>query len=290
MSFIKDNNHYAYPLVLLCVFFTLLFIYSAIYKESNTKYLTVAFLDVGQGDSILIEAPNGAQMLIDAGASKDVLNQLSEQMSFYDDYIDVVVATHPDLDHVGGIPYVMANYRVGKYGFYGSSSPTETTSIIDSYIDNNSISREELLQGDRIILDASNDVYADVLFPDTEFVPSDSNDGSIILRLVYGETEVLLTGDASKKVEQYLVSIYGDKIKSDVLKVGHHGSKTSTSEEFLGFVSPDFGIISSGFENKFGHPHVEVIKSLEDFDVEILETEKLGTVILKSDGEKIWFQ
>ncbi len=265
-----------------------LIIYSVVFASEDTGILTVAFLDVGQGDSIFIEAPNGNQMLIDGGPSGAVVRELSELMPFHDRDIDVVVATHPDKDHVAGLINVFERYEVGLYLDPGITHNTGVYETLLSAVRNEKSEVVFARRGMRIVLDSSNRVYADILFPDRDVQGVESNLGSIVMRLVYGETEVLLTGDAPKSIEQYLIDLDRTNLESDVLKVGHHGSHTSSDEAFIHTVNPEFGIISAGKDNRYGHPHQEVLNVLKKFDIEVFNTAEMGTLLFYSDGVRFW--
>lgn len=264
----------------------MLFVYI---NKDRSNVMTVSFLDVGQGDAIFIETPTGGQLLIDAGINAKVLESLDDALPFFDRAIDTILMTHPDADHIGGFPDVLGSYSVRN-------------AIQGIVFEDNPISleiKERLKEGglvhiveakDKIILDNKYNIYLEILHPSEMFTEVDKNDASIIARLVYGDIEIMLTGDASIKIENYLVGTVGERLQSDVLKVGHHGSKTSTDESFLGFVNPTYGIISVGEDNKFGHPHSEVIEKLNSFNVEILETKTLGTIVMKTDGKELWLE
>lgn len=151
-------------------------------------------------------------------------------------------------------------------------------------VENEGITPIYARRGMRIILGGG--VYAEVLFPDRDVSQVETNLGSIVMRVVYGDTEVMLTGDSPQSIEKYLVSLDGNALKSDLLKAGHHGSKTSSSERFIGFVNPRIVIISAGKDNQYGHPHKEVLDTLDRFNIETLRTAKEGTIIFTSDGIK----
>jgi competence protein ComEC len=142
----------------------------------------------------------------------------------------------------------------------------------------------------KVILDDEAGVYINILFPDRDASGMKTNDGSIVARLVYGNTSVMLTGDSPQPIENYLTSVDGKNLKSDVLKVGHHGSRTSTGVQFLGFVEPTYAVISDGKGNSYGHPHKETLDTLNKFNVKVFRTDELGTIVMKSDGEKVVFQ
>jgi beta-lactamase superfamily II metal-dependent hydrolase len=134
-------------------------------------------------------------------------------------------------------------------------------------------------------LDPKYGIVVDILFPDQNTTGWETNEASVIVKITYGLTSFLLTGDSPSEVEQFLVKTYGAQLQSDVLKLGHHGSKTSSSSEFLETVKPSFAIVSAGLGNKYGHPHEEVIERTEDIRAQILETSQLGTIDCYSDGK-----
>ncbi len=267
------------------LFIATVFIWYAVIRSERQGLLTIAVLDVGQGDAIYIEAPNGNQMLIDGGPPKAILSELRAVMPFYDRTIDAILVTNPDKDHIGGFIDVLERYQVGQVIEPGTNSPTGTYTELEKKILNEKAERVIAKRGMKINLGGG--ASFEILFPDRDISGLDTNTGSIVGRLVYGGTSVMFTGDAPDEIEKYLVSLDGKNLKSDVLKAGHHGSRTSTSPEFVGFVSPSIAIISDGKGNKYGHPHQETLDTLEKFGVKIFRTDLLGAIILKSDGESI---
>lgn len=258
-----------------------------IYKESQKeKYLEVSFLNVGQGDSIFIEAPNGVQMLIDSGPNNSVLREVGSLMNFGDRKIDIILGTHPDKDHIGGFPTILDRYEIKNTI---NTDVLSESSIYKTY-------KEKILEessknyigkrGGVIILDKEKGIYFQILSPDESFIEKDSNERSIVGRLAYGDTSFLLTGDAGITIENKLVLLDGELLKSDILKLGHHGSKTSSSSTFLKQVNPELAIVSAGENNSYGHPHEVVIDRLEDLDINYLET-KEGTLTFASNGEEV---
>lgn len=256
-----------------------LFVWAVIF-DRDKGVLTVAFLDVGQGDAIFIESPNGNQVLVDGGASGQVLRELGSIMSFYDRSIDVVVATHPDQDHIGGLPDVLTRFEVGIVLRSGARNDTGAFETLNRLTEGRA-----LVVRRGMLIDFGDGVYAEILFPDRDVSNIDPNDASIAMRIVYGDTEVMLTGDLPEKVERHLVALGGSLLESDVLKVGHHGSKTSSSELFLGFVKPEYAVISAGKDNRYGHPHPEVVKRFEQFNIPVASTAEEGMIVFESDGE-----
>lgn len=259
----------------------------AAWREERGGVLTVAFLNVGQGDAIYIEAPSGNQMLIDGGPGKSVLRQLSKVIPFYDRSIDVVLATHADQDHVGGLPDVFKKYKVNIFMESGvpgeSSSYNELENIVGGREIKNDV--KKILARRNMNVDLGNGAILQILFPDRDPSGMDTNDASVVARLVYGENEFLFTGDSPQKIENYLISLGG--LESDVLKVGHHGSKTSTSAGFVSAVSPEYAIISVGKDNRYGHPNQEVLDILNNFGAKILRTDELGRVVFESNGTNL---
>jgi len=277
------------PLLIIAVFFAgnVLIWYAALRARGGE--LKVAFLDVGQGDAIYIEAPNGNQLLVDSGSGKQVLRELSSVMPPYDRSIDAILATHPDKDHIGGFPEILTRFKVSEVFVSGASSDTAVYKELEEKIKEKKISKTVLRKGTRVWL--SKDVYFDVLFPDVDTSRfKESNDASIVGKLRYKDKIFLLTGDSPIKIENHLVSVYGRDLKSDVLKLGHHGSRTSSSESYLGFVSPEYAIISAGCKNSYGHPHKEVLALLDKFKIPKLSTCESGTIVFETNGEGLTYK
>lgn len=256
------------------------------FSLQGSGVLTVAFLNIGQGDAIFIESPSGVQVLVDGGPGRAVLRQLGRQMGFFDRTLDVIVATHPDSDHIGGLPDVLGLYAVSYIFDPGIAHSIPT---YDAFLER---SKEELgaqyiLARRGQLINLGGGAYIRILFPDHDVTHVETNDGSVVLQLVYGDTAFLLTGDAPVNVEQYVSSLDGKTLHSDVLKVGHHGSRTSSSELFVGWASPEYAVISRGCDNRYGHPHQEVLNILNRFEIEIHDTCEEGTIVFESDGEHV---
>lgn len=249
--------------------------------------LKVYFLDIGQGDATLIESPTGHQLLIDGGPGSVVLSQLSQILPYTDHTIDAILATHPDQDHIGGLPDVLAHYDVGL---------ALTSGVADSGGDNRALTAaiaEEglvpVLARRGMVLDFGGGARLQILFPDRDVSNVETNTGSIVARLTYGNTSYIFTGDSPQAIEKYLVSIeHADyPLHSDVLKVGHHGSKTSSSEEFITAVEPTYAVISVGIKNKYGHPNQETLSTLGAEHAKILRTDEQGRIEIDSDGSHL---
>jgi len=266
-------------ILMICVWFFIL-------KSNNqNNYLKVVFLDVGQGDAIYIEAPNGKQILVDGGPDAKLLSSLSKVMPFADRSIDMIVATHPDSDHIGGFPLLLDNYKVTSILENGATSDSKVFAGLEEKISKNKINKIIAHRRMHIVLDDKKNIYFDILFPDRDVKGLDSNDGSIVGKLVYGKNSFMLTGDASTYTENLIEwNEQESTIKSDVLKLGHHGSRTSSSLLWLEEVNPKVAIISAGRDNRYGHPHKELLDRLSDLHIPFLNTANLGNIVFKSDG------
>lgn len=263
-----------------------LIVWIFVFSLKSRDHVSVSFLDVGQGDSILIEASNRNQILIDGGRDPSVLQKISRALPLFDRHIDVVVETHPDKDHIGGLPEVISRYAVGAFLEPGVSSDNGVDAELGRRIKEKTI--PTLLARKGMLIDMGDGSYLEILFPDRDVSGMETNDASIVAKYVYKDTCFILTGDSPSKIEEYLIGEYKEQLECEVLKAGHHGSRTSTSKEYLHFVKPHFAIISAGKDNSYGHPHEEVIQNLKNSGVEILETSKLGSIQVFSDGEKVW--
>jgi len=265
------------------LFLAAVFVWYAVFSEER-KGLEIDFLDVGQGDAIFIQAPNGNQVLLDAGPNKKVLSELSKVMPFYDHSIDLAVESHPDNDHIAGFIDAFKRYDIGAIMESGVEVDTPVYQELEKTIKDKNIQKILAKRGMRINL--GDGIYIDILLPVINNPNFSPHDGMVVLKLNYGKNSFLLTGDMEEKMENYLVSI-DNNLKSDVLKIGHHGSKTSTSEALLGYVNPDYAIISVGKDNKYGHPTPEVLERLNQFKIPILRTDERGTIKIKSNGENL---
>ncbi|MEY2671925.1 MAG: hypothetical protein RL687_342 [Candidatus Parcubacteria bacterium] len=285
MRFTRKHS-YISGLFILLVFSGFYFYQS---QANSDNFLKVAFLDVGQGDAIYIEAPNGRQVLIDGGPDARVLPELSEVMPMFDTSIDMLIATHSDADHIGGLPSVIDNYTITNILENGHKGETKIYKKLEEKIIENNIKKDIAQRGMHIILDEKENIYLDILFPDRDVSKLKTNDGSIVARLVYKDQSVMLTGDATYYTENIILkNENNDDLKSTILKLGHHGSNTSSGTSWLSAASPQYTIISAGLDNKYGHPHIDVLSRLENFKMSYLSTAKEGTIIFKSDGVSFW--
>ncbi len=258
-----------------------------VYPLLQEKTLRVSFLDIGQGDAILITAPNGRTILIDAGPDQTVTSKVGEQLSFFDRTIDIVLATHSDADHIGGFPYLFDRYQIPLLIESEIASPTVVDRAFGQRVTTEQSDRLLARAGERIILDDKRGIVVDILFPDQNPKGWETNEASIVAKVSYGTTSFLLTGDAPTEVEDHLVAIYGDQLRSNVLKLGHHGSKTSSGDNFLQAVQPEIAIVSAGLGNKYGHPSPEVVERVGETSAHIMETMTMGTITCISDGKEV---
>lgn len=290
MEYAKKHRRSSFLLLLLLVNIS---VWYAVSANNRRGLLTVAVLNVGQGDAIFIEAPNGNQVLVDGGPDKKVISELGKMMPLYDRSLDMIVVTNSDSDHYNGFFDVLKTYKVGKVLKSGALTDAPTYVNLENVIKVKGIPETVAERGMKIVLDEGVALY--VLFPDRNVSNWATNDGSVVIKLVYGNTSFLLEGDAPQKIEKYLIeaektreeiSSYGG-LKGDVLKVGHHGSRTSTSPEYVEAVSPEYAVISDAKNNTYGFPHKETLDALEKNNVKILRTDVSGTIIFQSDGKSV---
>ena len=247
--------------------------------------LRVTFLNVGQGDSVLIEAPTGEQVLIDGGPDRSVLRELPKVIGPLDRSIDLLIATHPDKDHIAGLADVFARYEVLGLLEPDVQSDTSYAQAL-SYAASTEKGANTITARRGMRIHIGEEVYADVLFPDRDVELIETNTGSIIVQLVYGDTEFMLSGDSPLSIENWLVALDGEELESDVLKAGHHGSRTSTSEAWIQAVAPSYVVVSAGDGNSYGHPHKEVVERITASGAQMLSTMK-GSVSFVSDGKTV---
>lgn len=246
------------------------FAYWAVQTAGETR---VVFLDVGQGDAILISrGPN--QVLIDGGRSgKVLLSALSRHVPFWDRTIETVIATHPDADHIGGFPELFSRYEIGAYLDNGTRSESKVFALLEARRSESDV--ESILARRGLSITFPEGGMLSVLYPDGQAGFSNANAGSVVSRFSFGEMDFLLTGDLPKE-EQYLSHIES----AEILKVAHHGSKHSTSAAFLEAVQPDEVVISVG-KNSYGHPDAEVLARLSEAGAAVYRTDRSGDIVYR---------
>ena len=254
---------------------------------SNEGYLRVHFIDVGQGDSILIQAGEQA-MLVDAGTNESGSVVTEYLRSLNITKLDYLIGTHPHEDHIGGLDDVIHSFDIGTVIMPNVSHTTQTyEDVLDALLEKN-LTVTAPHPGDSYSI---GDASFTVLSPSAEIAEQaaendDLNNLSVGIRLVYGSNAFVLCGDAESDSEEAMVES-GLDLKADVLKAGHHGSSTSTSDAFLAAVDPDYAVISCGKDNSYGHPHQETMGKLNAADISIFRTDEQGTVVAVSDGSSI---
>jgi competence protein ComEC len=245
--------------------------------------LKVSFLDIGQGDAIFVETPSHKHLLLDGGPNKKVLTEIGKLMPFGTKRIDIMIESHPDKDHIGGLPEVVSRYDVGVFLEPGVESENSIDDELHKRFTDKSV--QTLLARRGQVINFGDGVKLIILFPNQDVSKWETNDASIVAKLVYGEESFLLTGDSTMKAENILMSLDKKILNSEVLKAGHHGSKTSTSLAYAQAVSPTYAIISAGKDNSYGHPHQVTLDTLNKIGAQILSTIDLGTITFETDGQ-----
>ncbi len=268
-------------LILLILILCNIVAYSLIFKKDNN--LKVIFFDIGQGDSIFIETSQGHQILVDGGPNNSVLNNLEKFMNPFDKSIDMVILTHTDKDHLGGLISVLKIYDVDVFVWTGASSDSNLFNELNELLANKKV----------VTVDAFDKIWAGDIelqiynpIKDVSAI-KDSNDTSIVFKLIHGNSKFLLTGDLPSNFEDDLIEKFD--LKSSILKVGHHGSKYSTSEEFVKAISPSCAIISVG-KNNYGHPAERVLNLLQDNNIKTLRTDIYSDIVFYSNKENIFLK
>ena len=262
--------------------------------KNSSNNLKIHFIDVGQGDSTLITTPNGKNILIDGGGDDNYDVGKNILLPYLLDRgitkIDCMIISHFDKDHVGGLLIILEEIKVDKVIIGKQYQNSEQYEKFLQIIKNKRIQVKQVLKGDKINIEK--DVKINILFPEKELIIENSlNNNSLVFKLEYKEFSALFTGDIEKIAEEKLIKLYkkNNILKSDILKVAHHGAKTSTTQKFLDAVLPQISVISVGKNNLYGHPSIDTIKRLEDLNIEIYRTDKCGeiTIIIDKKGRII---
>jgi competence protein ComEC len=247
-----------------------------IYFNNHSKELKIIFLDVGQGDAVLI-SQGSKQILIDGGRDgKLLLEKLGKYIPFWDREIEVVVATHPDQDHIGGLISVLRSYRIDAVIKTNDQSESQTFKTFSD-----EVNKTQIIEAKKgVAIKLSDEAEAEVVYPITSIENSNaenSNDNSVIVKLNFGENRFLFMSDLPSAKENEIGK--NSDLRADILKVSHHGSKYATGDEFLTAVAPQKAVISVGKNNMYGHPNQEVLDRLKNHNVEVLRTDKRGDII-----------
>ena len=279
--------------IFFAVFLFLLnvFVWQEVFALNTPKYLMVDFLNVGQGDSAFVETPQGHQIMIDGGPNSVVLAKLAFLMPFWDKDLDLIILTHPEKDHMQGLLEVLKNYRADYILWSGIKKDGQDYEKWLAVLEHQKKLGAKIIVAESSEIITAGDLKIDVLYPflslENKEVKS-ANETSVVAKIIYGKNYFLFTGDIDMAIERKIVKS-GQNVNADVLKIAHHGSKYSTSPEFLQSVSPFLAVISVG-KNSYGHPTSEVLNKLENFGIKVKRTDIAGDIKLMSDGNKIYSQ
>jgi len=262
-------------------------VWSLLFSLKDRSVLSLTVFDVGQADAVFIETPDRFQVLVDGGGDAQILQKLGSVMPFWDRTVDLVILTHPHADHVGGLVDVIKRYRVGAViesnANYGTAEYAEWQKLKK---ENNIVSHSAVL-GMRVGIGR----YARVQILSPFGIMSavslkNPHDANVTALVSFGASKFLLMGDAEDEIERGILG-RGINPRANMLKVGHHGSRTSSSEIFLAAVSPEISVVSAGRNNRYGHPHQEILDRLATFSKQVFRTDRDGDVVISSDGRSV---
>ena len=282
----KGTKNFIFSGLALIFFFNII-VWKGVFELNKSTFLEVNFFDVGQGDSIFIETPKRQQILIDAGPGSIILEKLSKEMPFWDRTIDLIILTHPEKDHLAGLIEVLKSYTVENILWTGVKRDTSEAREWEKLIKEEGAKIFIARADQKITWQEGEKNSIEVLYPFENFngkVIENSNNTSVVAKLIFGGISFLFTGDIQRAVEKELTE-KGGVLDSDVLKLAHHGSKTSSSEEFLGKVTPEIVVIQVGKDNQYGHPHQEVLERLKKYGIKVLRTDKDSDIKIISDSK-----
>ncbi|EML6499275.1 ComEC/Rec2 family competence protein [Clostridioides difficile] len=265
------------------IFLSILIIISLLIGCDKKSLLSIHMIDVGQGDSILVQTPTNKNILIDGGDedSENIIISYLRQKRIKT--IDIIIATHPDSDHIGSLDNVIKKFNVNSIYMPEQSTDSEAyQNLINSCMDKN-LSIQYLYKNDVLNIDNNINIY--VLSP--SYIQEESNLNSIVFKLTFNDNSFLFMGDAEEENEKEILHSF--KLNNiNFIKIGHHGSNSSSSLEFIKKISPDIAAISCGYKNQYGHPHRKVIDNLKQNHVSIYRTDRIGDIVFYSDGEIIF--
>lgn len=280
-KFINNKKNIFIILMLITILFLSACDTGEVSTELTKENLRVHFLDVGQADSVLIQLPNKEVALIDGGNRGDGKFLVDYIKELNIERIDYLIATHPHEDHIGGLPEVVKSFEIGKIYMPNKTANTKIFEDLLKEIKSKDLKITQAKSGMSII--SKGDLEFSIIAPNSDEYEK-VNDYSIVNRLEYKDISLLLTGDTEKQSENEMLNSNMD-LKANILKVGHHGSNSSSTDEFLDRVDPSYAVISSEVGNSYGHPHKEVLDRLNKRNIKILRTDEMGTVIFETDGK-----
>lgn len=253
-------------------------------KYSPPQELEVHFIDVGQGDSILVRTIDGKNMLIDSGSSEKSATVLDYLKKEGVRKLDIVIATHPDEDHIGSMSEIIKKHEIGTFYLPNKLHNTMAFESMITLLGKERIQVAEALSGDTIPFSEGTEIL--VLSPEKKNYPN-NNAFSIACKLTYGETSFLFTGDIEAINEYAMMNKFGDQLQANVLKLSHHGSDSANCPDFLEIVNPIAAVASCGYNNKYNHPNPSVLKVLKDKGIPLYRTDLQGSIVFFSNGETI---
>jgi competence protein ComEC len=273
MKQIWNKNTFILVIILLVSLDVL--VWRTIIFAKTSDNLEIYFLSVGQGDSELVVLPGGVQVLIDGGKGNYAVQELTLILPFFDRYLDLVILSHPEIDHFLGLIEVLRNYQVGTFISNGRPGTADSWPVLAETLNKEKIPKVSLAAGDKICYQEN---CFNILSPTKEFLTGrETNDSGLVMRFSAGGSQTLFTGDTGEKVEDFLIKNYD--VRTDILKVSHHGSKFSTSQKFLAASQPRLAFIEVG-KNNYGHPTQEVLSRLASIGSAIYRTDTDGTIKL----------
>jgi len=275
----------AFSATAVLVLLAAIFVWDAWFRD-YTQEMSAAcefhFIDVGQGDSTLILTQDAA-VLIDAGPT-DTGEETVRYIRNYTDSIDYMILTHPHEDHIGGAVKIINNLQVKNVIMTDASNDVVTFSRLIGVIEDSGVRVLQAQPGNTYGADGIN---LQILAPLADF--DDFNEYSVVTRVEYKDVSMIVPGDAETRSEELMLETYQrGELDADILKLGHHGSRTSSTPEFLAAVSPKWSIASCGLNNAYGHPHQQTLERTADLGIPVLRTDELGSIVFATDGEKLW--
>ncbi len=269
--------------ILIGLFLVVTVLLTSVWFSGKDNDLEVYFFNIGQGDGVLIRTPSYQNIIIDGGPDNSFITKLGQALPFYDKTIDLMVLTHPHDDHIYGLVEVLKRYKVKQVLYTGVLHPTDAYLEWLVIIKEKQIPLKIALAGQKFIF---GEAELKVFYPFIDFTNQkieNLNNSSVVVQLIYEEVKILFMGDLEIEGEEEILDNNYD-IRSQVIKLGHHGSDTSSIEDFLKKVQAEHAVIQVGEDNKFGHPSRRILSRLKRLEIGLFRTDLLGTIILISDG------